>query len=142
MATYPRLVNPKNHRMDFLPKNIIFPSSVVYYNCALIAAWLTLCLFIINCCIREFAGKVELFAGILKLSWLRLLLGMDVSSVSTCKIEVFDPCYHRHISIFQSFEYKDLQIEPSPNDDLRKLIDRIAFVLLVFVAGIFISVGY
>lgn len=55
---------------------------VVYYNCILIAAWVTLCLFIINCCIKEFAGKVEHFSGILKLSWLRLMLGMDVSSVS------------------------------------------------------------
>lgn len=59
---------------------------VIYYNCLLVAAWATMCLFIINCCIKECAGKVGLLVGALKIPWLRLALGMDVSSVSPVEI--------------------------------------------------------
>lgn len=46
------------------------------------------------------------------------------------------------LSLLQSYEYKDLHVEPSLNDDLRKFIDRIAFAIFSFIFAVFMTIGY
>lgn len=64
---------------------------IVYYYCiALVAALIGIFMYITNCCIKEYCKNVRIMPTVFTISWVRLILGLDLS----WPVSWFDPSNH------------------------------------------------